>query len=500
VETVDFSDIQGIVRFAYNHLTEACYLLLRVQDASVAKAWMGSTLPLVSTAHKSPERPATAMQVALTASGLRAIGVKEEVLGGFSAEFLEGLAGDEARSRRLGDVGANAPANWEWGTPGTEPHLLIILMAESGRLSGWRERVETSEFRAAFDTIACLPTSDLHGDEPFGFRDGISQPEIDWHSRPLHSDTVLSYTNLSALGEFLLGYPNEYGKYTQRPLLDPSPDTGYLASAEDDLSQKDLGRNGTYLVLRQLEQDVRGFWTFADRAAGSDPLERVRVAETLVGRRLNGDPIVPLTDSPIAGVGGKTGHLNHFTFDQDPDGVRCPFGAHIRRANPRNVDLPGKPAWFLSRWLRMLGSGIKSFRDDGLASTRFHRVLRRGREYGPKLTIDDAVTSGSTDQGVQRGLQFVCLNANISRQFEFVQGAWLMNASFDGLSGEQDPLLGKAVSAGDCPTTDVFSIPRDGAPPRRLTGLKQFITVRGGAYFFLPGIKALRYFADPNCR
>jgi deferrochelatase/peroxidase EfeB len=129
-----------------------------------------------------------------------------------------------------------------------------------------------------------------------------------------------------------------------------------------------------------------------------------------------------------------------------------------------------------------------------MASTRFHRILRRGREYGPGLTPEQAVQSPPADDP-KRGLQFLCLNANITRQFEFVQNAWLMSTKFDGLSEESDPLLGNRTPVGDGRSTDNFSIPREQGVRRSIAGLPQFITVRGGAYFFLPGIGALRYFS-----
>ena len=106
----------------------------------------------------------------------------------------------------------------------------------------------------------------------------------------------------------------------------------------------------------------------------------------------------------------------------------------------------------------------------------------------PSNPAADAISS-------QHGLQFACLNANIRRQLEFVQDAWLMNTKFNGLTGESDPLIGNRVSVGDCAHTDAFSIARAGKPARRLEGLPQFVTVRGGAYFFMPGIRALRYLA-----
>ena len=67
-------------------------------------------------------------------------------------------------------------------------------------------------------------------------------------------------------GEFILGYPNECG-LTGRPLLPASEDPGRLLLPDPTGSgMVDFGRNGTYLVFRQLEQDVEGFWQFVDAA------------------------------------------------------------------------------------------------------------------------------------------------------------------------------------------------------------------------------------------
>lgn len=491
--SIDDQDVQGLVRFGYGALTEACYLLVRIRDADAARAWC-SAAPVATAEFQSPP-PEVALQVAFTCPGLRMLGVPNDVIEGFSAEFQSGIAREDSRSRRLGDVGASDPKNWEWGQPGAEPHVLVILLAKPGLLAGWRTKIENGAFNAAFETLIQLSTSNLGGYEPFGFKDGISQPEIDWQRRRTPNKDEVLYTNAVALGEFLLGYPNEYGKYTDRPLLEPSaPGAEDLLAAEDRPGKKDLGRNGTYLVMRQLEQDVRGFWQFLESASQAAPAMRLQLAETMVGRTVEGEPLVPLSAKPIHGISDKDS-LNRFTYDVDPDGSHCPFGAHIRRANPRNTDLPGGDGSFLSRGLRMLGFGDKSFRGDLIASTRFHRVLRRGREYGPALTVAEALQPAPPDDP-KRGIHFVCLNANISRQFEFVQNAWMMSTKFDGLSEESDPLLGNRTAVGSCPYTGNFSTPRDTAPRRMVTGLPEFIAVRGGGYFFLPSLRALRYFAN----
>ena len=177
---------------------------------------------------------------------------------------------------------------------------------------------------------------------------------------------------------------------------------------------------------------------------------------------------------------------NQFTFHGDVNGTACPYGAHIRRANPRNADLPEGTRGLFGRLLRILGFGRTHPHDDLIASTRFHRILRRGREYAFEVTRKDG------SRVVERGLRFMCLNGNISRQFEFIQASWLMNPKFEGLD-EQDPLLGNGARLG------TFTRPQANGLCSRSSLPAQFVHVRGGAYFFLPGLAALRYLArDPR--
>lgn len=492
--SIDPSDVQGLVRFGYVRMTEACYLLLRIRDKVAARAWC--SMASVATAEIQSKLPDVALQVAFTWAGLRALGVPADVLAGFSAEFQFGMAGDENRSRRLGDVDASAPAAWDWGGPTNTPDVLVMLFAIPGKLAEWRRKVQSGQWDAAFELIRCLDTSNLGGHEPFGFTDGISQPEFDWEGTSNADGGEITYSNLVAAGEFLLGYTNEYGKYTDRPLVDSTDRrTADLLPAEDVPAKKDVGRNGTFVVMRTLEQDVRGFWKFLDGQTGSNSVARRQLAERMVGRTIEGQPLAQLSATPIPGVGSSPkDELNRFTFDQDEAGTRCPFGAHIRRANPRNTDYPGRPSWWLTRLWSKLGFASTGMLTDIMASTRFHRIVRRGREFGPGLTPDQAVQSPPTDDP-KRGLHFLCLNANISRQFEFVQNAWLMNTKFDGLSGESDPLLGNRTPVGADGSTDNFTIPQETGARRSIAGLPPFIQVRGGAYFFLPGIRALRYFS-----
>jgi hypothetical protein len=133
-------------------------------------------------------------------------------------------------------------------------------------------------------------------------------------------------------------------------------------------------------------------------------------------------------------------------------------------------------------------------RQDVISSTRFHRLLRRGREYGTILTPEEALEP-SAAAAEPRGIYFLCLNANIARQFEFVQSAWAMNANFDGLTGEVDPLLGPRCPLYGGQSTDSFSMPESHGPRKHVAGMPRFVTVRGGAYLFLPSLAALRYIA-----
>jgi deferrochelatase/peroxidase EfeB len=491
---VQLDDIQGLLRHGYRNHTEACFLLLRVKDAAAARAWL-RRCP-VASAVPAADPPPTILQVALTSEGLRGIGVREDIVEAFSQEFIDGMAGDSNRARRLGDLGENDPRHWQWGTGDRMPHAVLLLYALPGQLAAWQQSVE-GDIATGFERIGCLRTSDMHGAEPFGFTDGISQPQLDWQRERAQGDHQrLTYSNLCCLGEFLLGYPNEYGLYTPRPLVSPEQDVEQiLPKAEDEPSLKDLGRNGSYLVLRQLRQDVSGFWQTLDHRAGGNAGARQRLAESMVGRTLHGQPLVE--SSKAASGGDMTADnpgLNAFTYESDPRGVRCPLGAHIRRSNPRNADLPPGGPGVVGWLLRTLGFDARARALDLAASTRFHRLLRRGREYGVQVPLPLALSGVPPDAG--SGLHFLCLGANIARQFEFVQNAWIMGTRFNGLGDEGDPLIGNRLPDQAAVGSGSFSLPQPAGPDRLVESLPQFVTVLGGAYFFLPGIRALRFLAS----
>ena len=490
---VDFADVQGLVRFGHGHMSIARYDLLEIKDPDAARAWIRMAIPDVVTAAKVSPRPTTALQLAFSAPGLRALGIADSVIADFSHEFRTGMPAD-SRARQIGDVGINSPQHWRWGGAGRVPHALAMFFGEEGDFEAFVGRLGGELFERAFDAQS-LDVARPDPVEPFGFADGLSQPQIDWKQRRTTPTAQRAYTNVAALGEFLLGYRNEYGKLTDRPFLEADATTAGLLSAPEAPDKKDLARNGTYLVMRQLEQDVRGFWKFI-HAQSASPADAECLAAAMVGRTRGGEPLVRGVDGTAAAsdaIDGAGPSVNHFTFDDDPSGSQCPFGAHIRRANPRNTDDP-EPGGLLKRLRIAAGFGSKDFRYDLMSSVRFHRIMRRGRVYGPTLDPERAGTAPEAASG----LHFICLNANISRQFEFVQGAWLASSKFSGMTGESDPLLGTREPLAGGESTNSFNLQADGDLRRRVSDVPQFVTLRGGAYFFLPSLRALGYFAQPQ--
>ena len=475
-------DIQALVRTGFGSLA-ACFLLLRVADRRAARAWLAALRP-ASAAEIDGGQLDRAVQIAFTAPGLAALGVPVD---GFSPEFQQGMAGDPGRSLRLGDVDDNAPEHWQWGGAGREPHILLMLYAVPGTLDAYVD--ETLAALGEGCTLAArLDNCEEVGREPFGFADCVSQPALDWSgTREPGGRADQGYTNRISAGEVLLGYSDEYGLVADRPLLDPDA-AGAEVLPQDDGGRGDLGRNGSYLVLRRLAQDVARFWQWTREAAG--PGGALELAEAMVGRRMDGRPLAGLHAAVIPGVDDPA--TNGFTYARDMAGQVCPFGGHIRRANPRSGDLPGGPLGPVAALLATFGL-TGTAQGDAIASTRFHRLLRRGRAYGQPTDVARAIAG--EDHGGARGLNFICLNASLVRQFEFVQGAWLNNSRFAGLSEEADPLTGSRAPFPAGHPTDRFTRPRASGLSTRFEGLPRFVTVTGGGYFFLPGLRALRFIA-----
>lgn len=474
MSTLQVEDIQGIILHGYGRLRSACFLLLCITNPAAARAWL-KTLD-VRNAQLKPDQTDRCINIAFTRAGLAKLGLAEESMKQFAGEFSEGMAATEHRQRILGDIDDSSPDRWQWGgTRNPESHILLMLYAgDPGALSALQQANLSS---SGLELMRLLDSNWLpHGKEHFGFRDGLSQTGIEGFH------TGHSPGNMIAAGEFILGYLNAYGQYTQRPLVDPDHDPGgFLPQAPDDSRQRDLGMNGSYLVFRQLSQDVAAFWKFIDAKTthgdgSANPDARIKLASKMVGRWPSGAPLVKSPDTDDPTLSDDNDFLYHGSDDRH--GFKCPIGSHIRRANPRD-SLEPEP-----------GS------DRSIEVGKRHRILRRGRAYGPpvasSMEIADMLAAG--DAAGERGLHFICFNTHIGRQFEFIQHTWVNNPKFDGLYEDDDPLVGdrRGARGGRGGTFTIQSEPIR----TRVTGMPRFVHVRGGAYFFMPGLRAIRFLAS----
>jgi Dyp-type peroxidase family len=468
--TLDLEDVQGLIVRGYGYLRAACYILLAITDRDAARAWLRTAAAAVTTGQGRPEK--TALNIAFTYAGITKLGMEPTTTATFSNEFIGGMATPH-RSRILGDIEESSPANWVWGGPNTRPVDLVLLIfaVDNQELEDAYNGYAQTFAAGGLSEILRLDTIDLGDKEQFGFHDGISQPVLEGSPR---TDAPM---NTIKAGEILLGHLNEYGLYTDRPMVEAASDPGgFLPRDSQGLGAADFGRNGSYLVFRQLRQNVRGFWQFLDRVTrnpdgSSNAAARLRLAAQMVGRWPSGAPLVqaPAQDDP------RLAQANDFAyFHTDPYGLNCPLGAHVRRSNPRDSLDPAPGT------------------EQSIAVDKLHRILRRGREYGaPALDPAEALRTeqpGAVDQ--ERGLHFICLNANILRQFEFIQHTWLNNPHFNGLYDDADPLVGARSPAGGTFTVQATPV------RTRLRGLSRFVSVVGGAYFFMPSISAIRYLAS----
>lgn len=448
----------------------------------------------------------------------------DDLPGSFPPAFQMGMA---RRAQVLGDHGDAGPAKWRWadaepvGTaisapgPKTTEAVLILYAATPDQLeviAAFHSELLVHHGGSVLCHRDCAPAEAGAAYDHFGFRDGLSQPVIRGTERFARGT---SSRDMVAAGEFILGYPDNQGFFALSPQVRSEADQfESLPLATEDVPSRfpnfgagtsagqprDFGRNGCYMVIREIEQHVETFDAFARRKAnelkglargepaqnqypalfrqaGQDP-DAEWVKAKIVGRWKDGRPLVgnpvparqtkgpAMSDARVISViSSQRAELdNDFAYGiDDPQGFACPFGAHIRRANPRDSKEPGDPT-------------------EQMITNR-HRLLRRGRSY---------------QDGEEKGLLFVALCADIERQFEFVQQSWINAPAFHGLANEPDPLIGADLATGD-QASRVFTIPTP-AGPIKLSGMESFTTVRGGGYFFLPSQSAMRFLANLSSR
>ncbi len=443
------ADVQGNVLanygIAYRH---ALYAFVRIEDDVAGRAWLGATADQVTTAERRPDaiKPDYAINVSVSCNGLRALGLPEPLLKTFPEDFRVGM---RARAESLGDTGPNDPQHWEDEVWHTEPHVMVTLFAldqpalDQGRTACLSEERLGSDLAVQHEQPAGLLERPGTGEpmrEHFGFADGFAQPTIKGNAGPYSrrgGGTAIRFGRWRdvAPGEFVLGYPAEDGTYADCPAPPLRP-------------------NGTYTVVRKLEQRVAAFRDYCRELSPGDPDREEWIAAGIVGRWRDGTPLMKSpneADPELARDTGPESRVNDFRYKHDPVGETCPLGAHIRRANPR--DSLG--------WQGRL--------------TKRHRIIRRGMPYGRDPAQEEC------------GLMFVCHQASISRQFEVIQGQWLNDGDAFWVGGERDLLTAGDVDEG---------MTLQGHPPVFLPRPKQpFVVTRGGGYFFTPGIRALRTIA-----
>jgi deferrochelatase/peroxidase EfeB len=461
---LDLADIQGNVLRGFGY-PRVRHFALGVGDAAAARQFLAGLLPgaegscpQVTTAAHWREKPRYTLNAGFTWQGLEALGVPQQVLAAFPVAFQQGPAvragapdPDYADGVGLGDSGASAPEKWILGgTTTATVHALISLYTRSG------DALEhaSSDLRSAFADHgvteishhdgAALP----HGGVHFGYRDGISQPNIAGAPGRRLADMQPE----AGTGDFLLGrdHVNTYGG-------------NYLGGLPNA-----LGDNATYGAFRILRQDVAGFEAMLDRYAQEARMDRELVAAKLMGRWRNGVPLTLSPDTPEPATPIPRAHLDRFDYApgadhpawyDDAQGLRCPVGAHIRRLNPRGAMAMGKP--------------------------HSRRLVRRGVAYGPPY---DPAQPDEAERGLLG--YFIC--GDLEMQYEFIQRAWVnQDIAMHGLRGTREPILGLQPDTGGRFTIRTT----DARDPIVLGGLPTLTDTRGSAYCLLPGVGGLRYLA-----
>jgi deferrochelatase/peroxidase EfeB len=504
------SEIQSIVFGGLGFLKcGICMLFALPEDVSTARKWLRPIARKIAynDGRRFESEGGAVVTLALGAPGLKRLGLPEEGLATFPFAFLDGMT-TPARARILGDFDRNAASNWTWGS--TQPHAALLIYGTTQEsVDALAQELVRSAESLGMERPHEIPLEKVSDEkeEPFGFVDGISQPVIRGTYKGLRKADPI---HLVEPGEFILGYPDNRGNIPPGPRLPAIADPDNLLPLVDVAGgfaettvecDRDLGFNGTFLVIRQLEQHVDDFWTYCRKQAECThlppPYEVTKefIAAKLIGRWPDGSSLLrypyqsridlerqgslrvnetvrartagleaieaPARAAPTRTADGApappTRHTgdNDFLFgSEDPEALRCPFGGHIRRANPRDSFDPGS--------------------NEQISISNRHRIMRVGRIYRGK-------------SGSKEGLLFMCLNGDIERQFEFVQQTWLMSPSFHGLSCQKDPVLGDG-EAGACG----FTIPSRFGPVA-LAPMPAFITTKGGGYFFVPGKRLVEY-------
>ena len=435
-------DLHEIQATALRYRPEPYYgthVLMHIENARSGREFLRRLAPHVASAADWWNATDAWIAVAISYTGLVALGVPETSLQSFPDAFRLGMA---ARAEILLDRGENDPKNWDQPFGSGRIHLGITVFSDSEEK--WRRAMALANRQYhGFSGVTVLHTQDFGaqpGDlNPMGYRDSIGQPAIEGSG----VDPLPGQGRPIKAGEFILGYPGEAGV----PLAMVQPDV--------------LGRNGTFLGLRKYQTRVGTFNRFLRDNAQTDE-ERELLAAKLVGRWRSGAPLTLVQGNDDSALGADPQRNNDFTYANDPEGRQAPLGCHMRRMNPRDTKMPV------------------------LTDVNLHRIIRRSTTFG--APYDPNVFSESEDKS-PRGLYFLFISAKAMATMEFLQREWINGGNFTGLGDERDPIVGLQEESA------AFTIPK--APVRRrVHGLQTFNVLRGGEYLFMPSLSALKWLAD----
>ena len=519
---VDLDDIQGSIVRAYGlyGLSVARYVFFHVNDPVLGREFVGDLLPLVTTGvpwTAASQIPRVATNIAFTYEGLRHLDIPEATLHGFPEAFSMGM---KARREIIGDTGPSHFRNWDpaWNLEGGDNQYVHIIITIDGK--------EEADLETRYQLIQRILTANPGVSQVTGHRGpgGRSYPT----SRPQpfpparkisvrraerntsaiatgsvrhSSKAVAKIRRLSigggkptgqdprtaagwapiATGEFVLGHPDEASEYPEAP----GPPL--------------FSRNGSFMAYRKLHQNVASFENYLEAEGQKFPDGKEALAAKFAGRWRNGAPLTsfpteesanrfiaelaPLqlkiwTNTATANEQARFAELRlqlvAFDYKDDIDGSRCPFGSHTRRNNPRSALEYGKD---------------KAFAVPGALSNR-RRLLRRGLPYGK-------VEASATDEG-DHGVIMLIVNADLSRQFEFIQQQWMNYGNDFGLANDPDPLLGNHGNNESRRAGGRMTIEGDRAtnkPPYFCNFIPTLVETRGGDYFFVPSLTCLRMIA-----
>lgn len=435
--TLQLDDIQALILRTRPEPYVGLHAMLHVDEAVGGRDLLRRLAEHIPSAEHWTDDLHAWTGVAISHEGLRALGMPEDTLKTFPLAFQQGMA---ARAQQLVDTGPNAPEQWDEAFTAGRCHIALTIYAADDAALDAAAATARKELDAS-SGVTLIAThrfgADADAKNPFGFRDSISQPTVAGAGvapQPGQERAI-------APGEFVLGEDSENGS----PLAMPQP--------------AELGRNGSFVVLRKFVSHVGAFNDFLKTNAEGEDAQHALAAK-MFGRWRSGAPLVLSPEQDDEALGADRQRNNDFDFSKDPKGLMCPHSSHMRRLNPRDSDLTI------------------------LTDVNIHRIIRRSSTYGPKWSPD---ITAADDAAEDRGLYFIFISARAFDTIEFMQQEWINGGNFVDLGEEQDPIVGNHLDA-----QGRFTVPME--PARgRVNGITAFNRMAGGEYMFMPSLTALRW-------